>query len=201
MIPAKDPDKLVSLYFAIYERFNQLEFHKMVRELGLNVEHLWGNTYQDEVRETILFLRRRNRLEDLKNTCSKYKSNFDWSLSPITFKHHQEALFFSKNQIITLVATHFSLSELHQLCFLLGVDFENIAGYLLSDSKTNLTKKDIQHLEAYHIDLNTLSIEEIRVILKEEWMHKLLAHWNRQGQPISKFLDRVIYMKPKIFNN
>jgi hypothetical protein len=192
---------LVKLYFAIYEHFNGFEIRRFSRDLKFNFEDLSTGNYQDEVREFILVMYRRQQLNDLINICVKYKPDFDWENVPMSFEHGTETPLLHEDQIPIWLSNYFSVSELRQLCFFLNVDFEDVAGFLISDHQIDLIPRDKHVLEKLHVDVEGTPITQIQKLLKFEWANQFLFYCERSCYPISRISDVMVFMRPDIFNS
>ena len=197
-----DHEKLiptVPLYFAIITNFNQLEFNRIFRNLGISKESLATHNFQDEVRELIQMMYRRRRLPELVDICKQEKPSCNWQEQSVPFFDAKNFDSYDDINSLTNLLPHISVSELHQLCFFTGVEFESFSGYLLNDTQSKLYEYDRKILERQDVDYEKMSIQEIRALLKEEWCNGFLGFWQRQGRSLTEIANVLFYLQPEMF--
>lgn len=194
-----NPNDLNQIYFAILSNFNQLEFKQLLKKLGLSQDYFATIDYKIEIIECLLYLRRRRRLTDFLNICEQQKSSFVWQSQVVPFNDKAKIRAFDETALSTILATCFTVSELRQLCFFIGVDFENFSGYLLTDSQQSLREKDKEILEKHNVDYENVSIDDIRILLKEEWCDGLFFYWQRRRRSLTEMTRVMMYLRPELF--
>jgi VIT1/CCC1 family predicted Fe2+/Mn2+ transporter len=60
------------------QRFNFEEIRQLTFDMGIEYEDLAGENKKTKVRELIIYLQRRNRLEELVSIASKHRPQIDW---------------------------------------------------------------------------------------------------------------------------
>lgn len=122
---------LVKLRWMLEERFDDAEVRKLGEDLGVNYKYFPRLDERGTAREIISYLARRERLHELVETCTHQFPDVPW----------QETLDLSEEQqsdekvpepieSISLRQNLSSFSEdnLRDICFEMGIDYDNIAG-------------------------------------------------------------------------
>jgi hypothetical protein len=83
--------------------------------------------------------------------------------------------------LLEIFANHLNLNELRQLCFYLGIDFEDIPPAGLYPGGRHFSEGQQRSLCDLGIDYNALTSEEIMVRLKRLWFINFTSFWERKG--------------------
>lgn len=194
-------DELIKLYHAIQASFNQIEFIRLIEKAGFKLETLPNDSYQEETRELLLTLRRYGQIGDLIESCKRFKPDFNWEtqVNPIGPYNSRESV--TRAQLLNALSTKLTVRDLKQLCFLMGVDFENIGGYLIHDDKSKLSPPDESFLQRQNIAYEDIPLKQIIIFLKEKWSNNLLDFWQRKSEEPAKMADIVAFINPDALEN
>ncbi len=175
--------ELVQLHMAMTEYFDEAH----VDQISLTI---WGAPYdrrkaptkRDKVRELLLALRRRRRIPELVDLCRQLDTNFSWQerdLSPLYQAPGLVTRIDAERLVITL-AHQFSLDDLRQVCFYLGIDFEEIPGPHGS-WPGELSEADQRWLRNQRPEYASLSAEELDILYKKKWAENLVSQCKAEG--------------------
>lgn len=206
-------DEEISFYLSVLDKYNLFEIQPIIAEMGCKIENLAGETYDDVLREFIFWARRRGRTDEFLKRLLIIKSNFTINYQPYHFEQTSPVVSLKYDELIEVIASNLSVSELKQLSFFAKIDFENLPHRLLPDNKTTLSQKDLLNLRGWGIKGERLSIIEIQYLLKKEWVHYFLKvnarlrGKNPQEKAFQKAIylqpitDILVYMKPNLFTS
>jgi hypothetical protein len=70
--------RLVKLQGVMEEAFNDSELRDIAFHFNISYDNLTGSTLRDRIRELILHLERRNRIDELIRLCKQLRPNVEW---------------------------------------------------------------------------------------------------------------------------
>ena len=77
-----------------------------------------------------------------------------------------------EERLPAILATRFGLDDLRQLCFYLGILFDDIMGW---DDPRTWSERTRQHFRDVGIDCDQLSLAELNAALQESWVERFVA--------------------------
>ena len=77
-VDSQNDDMLLSIYHKLVIYFNLSEIKNLCFSMDFNYENIRGETLEEKARELILFMYRRNRLQELIQVCSELRPTIKW---------------------------------------------------------------------------------------------------------------------------
>ena len=106
--------------------FNEEELRSLCFNLGLDYEALPASGKENKVRELLATLLTQNRIEELMAELVRQREHIDWQ-GIVSGQTTSPALDFTQiRRLPTAINEQFNEEELRDLCFELGVDYENL---------------------------------------------------------------------------
>jgi hypothetical protein len=123
---------LVELRWMLMEHFDEDEVRKLSNDLEVNYKRLPGADQGGTARELVLYLARRERLNELIDACAYERPGFPWqeTLDHSDEQRTAEEMVEPTIELMTLRErlSAFSENQLRDLCLELRMDYDDIAG-------------------------------------------------------------------------
>jgi hypothetical protein len=172
---------LIQLYQAMAQSCDEAQVDRLGRAtLGQGYKLLKGEGQRGKTRELILALERRSRLPELVDQCQRLLGEFRYQDEEIDWLYQlpESASPVDEARLPAVLATRFSLDDLHQLCFYLGILFDDIMWW---DNPSSWSEKTRQHFREVGIDYDQLSLAELNAALQERWVERFVAFCQEKG--------------------
>ncbi len=189
---------LIQLYQAMAQSFDEAQVDRLGRAtLGQGYEGLKGEGKQGKTRELILALERRGRLAELVDQCQRLLGEFSYQEEEIDWLYQlpESAGPVDEARLPAVLATRFSLDDLHQLCFYLGIHFDDVMGW---DDPRTWRERTRQHFRQLGIDYDQLSLAELNAALQKRWVERFVAFCKEKGI-WSQTVAVSFHLHPEVF--
>jgi len=106
--------------------FDKNELGDLCLDLGVDYESLGGERKTIKIRELVLYLERRSRMDELVATCSQLRPNAPWN-TPTAPKYEP----YGREMLADLrraLEEHFDEGQVRDLCANVGVDYRRLPG-------------------------------------------------------------------------
>jgi hypothetical protein len=153
MLELEHAREMIQLHIAALESFDELQVRHICELLRADYDKLPGAGKRDKIREVVLWANRRGRLDELIDDCCQIQPDFHWEDKALAAGIPDSVQRTSLEELGAILAAHFSLDDLKQLAFYLGIDFENVSGsHGLFGTTHDLSERGKQWLSSQGID-------------------------------------------------
>ena len=115
-----------SLRRNLMQSFSIEELKSLCFDLGIDYDDLEGDSKSDKCRSLLLFIWRQKRVGELIGHLQKQRPNVMWNFVEVQAPLPPAKANFGVDELVKILTERFDLSEIRDLCFGLGVDYEDL---------------------------------------------------------------------------
>ena len=190
----RDKAELIRLYLAIDEFFSFNQIQEMYRKL--KVDDIQNSaSKREKIRRFLLYINRRGRISELKEICFQMEPNFLWNKLILPVENISTNKSMTEEELNTSIINNFTTDDLQQLCFFLGIDFDDIgASYWLNKGINQLSTRELESLQNFGVNTHELTKKQFEIALKRLWVNQFMGHIrNRRSLAQIKAVYHYIY--------
>jgi len=198
MLKLEQAEKMIQLHTAMVESFDETQVRQICDSSKSSYDNLPGADIRGKIRELILQSNRRGRLTELIHACHQMRSDFHWEDRYTVFEATEAAKHTNSQRLVETLATRFSLDDLEQLAFYVGIDFEEVEaprGMLGGNRKVEPSER---WLHSMGIVPGSMTPEELAFLFKETWARNFVEDCKRSNI-WNEILAACLHLHPLAF--